>query len=88
MTVAEIANPYIRSMATLLELNDADIDLFDPTIRAALTGRTQDGTPAVKPIWQFENEVRSDSRWLNTNNARDSLDGVGNSILKMWGLVS
>ncbi len=87
MTVREIADPYVRSMSQLLELNDAEIDLYDPSIRAALTGRGQDGAPAVKPIWQFENEVRSDPRWLQTNNARDSFDRTGNSILKMWGLV-
>lgn len=88
MTVREIADPYVRSMAQLLELNDADIDLFDPSIRAALTGRDPQGAPAVKPIWQFENEIRKDSRWLQTSNARATLDQTANGILKMWGLVS
>jgi hypothetical protein len=87
MTVREIADPYVRSMSQLLELNDAELDLYDPTIRAALTGRAPDGNPAVKPIWQFENEIRQDSRWLQTNNARDSFDRTANGILKMWGLV-
>lgn len=86
MTVRQIADPYIRSMASLLELNDQDIDLFDSTIRAALTGRSKDGAPAVKPIWQFENEVRQDKRWLQTSNARASLDQIGNGLLKMWGV--
>lgn len=86
MTVREIADPYVRSMASLLEINDHDIDLFDPSIRAALTGRDKTGAPAVKPIWQFENEVRQDGRWLQTNNARSSLDQIGNGLLKMWGV--
>jgi hypothetical protein len=87
MTVRQIADPYIRSMASLLELNDQDIDLFDSTIRAALTGRSKDGAPAIKPIWQFENEVRQDKRWLQTSNARASLDQIGNGLLKMWGVA-
>lgn len=86
MTTREVADPYVRSMAQLLEIPDTKVDLFDPTVRAALTGRDEKGSPMVTPIHKFEEGIRKDPRWLQTNNARDSLLSKGNALLKMWGL--
>lgn len=74
-------------MANLLEIPDAQIDLYDQTIQKALQHRQQDGTPTLKPLWQFEEDTRKDPRWLSTNNAGERLMGTTNSILKMWGLT-
>lgn len=87
MTVRQIANPYLQSMAAILEVNGSNLDLYDPTIRSALTARDQAGAPTVKPIWKFEEDLRKDPRWFQTNNARDQLLGLGNQVLKMWGVI-
>ena len=84
----DVAQPYMQSMAQLLELNPADIDLFDPTIRSALSGKGPDGKPTSKSLWQFENEVRQDPRWLQTKNAQDAVYGVSHQILQTFGLMS
>lgn len=64
MDVADIASPYMQAMGSILELNPERISLFDPTIRKALASTNKDGKPTVKPIWQFESELKKDTRWL------------------------
>lgn len=84
--MADIASPYRQTMAALLEISDTDIDLFDGTIRSALAGRDpKTGTATAKSLWQFENDLRKDRRWLKTNNARESLMGATKGILASWG---
>ncbi len=85
-TVADLAGSYIQSMATLMELNPADIDLFDPKIRRALAGKGKDGKPEMKTIWEFEEDLRHDPRWLKTNNARETIMSAGRQVLNDFGL--
>lgn len=88
VSVRQIADPYIQTMGQILELNPGSIDLFNPTIRQALTGRPdKDGKVQQVPLWQFETELRKDPRWMQTNNARDSLDGVAHGVLQNFGLA-
>ena len=85
--VSAIASPYVQRMSTLLELNPTDVNLFDPHIREALSGRNPDtGKAQAKSLWQFENDLRKDPRWQFTNNARQTTANVANSILQKWGL--
>lgn len=88
MTVKQIADPYVQAMSQILELPDSRIDAYDETIRSALHNVGKDGAPATKPIWQFEQDLRKDPRWLSTNNARESLLNSGNQLLKTWGVVA
>jgi hypothetical protein len=85
MDLYDVASPYIQSMAKTLELNPADIDLFNPTIRGALTATGADGKPSSKSLWQFENELRKDPRWLSTQNARDAGMTVAHRVLQDFG---
>lgn len=84
----DIASPYMQSMASTLELNPADISLFDPTIRSALSGKGPDGKPTSKSLWQFENDLRNDPRWLQTKNAQDSMFSAAHRVLNDFGLLS
>ena len=85
-TVADIASPYMQSMAEILELPVGSVNLFDPTIKKALN-YTNKGTlqKEAKPLWQFENELRADPRWKKTKNAQDSLFQVGHQVLADFG---
>lgn len=85
-TVADIASPYLQSMAEILELPPGSVNLFDTTIKKALT-YTNPGTlqKEAKPLWQFENELRGDPRWKKTKNAQDSLFQVGHQVLADFG---
>lgn len=88
MSVRDLADPYIQSMAQTLELNSQDLDLFDPTIRQALNAKDAEGKIGMKPLWQFETELRKDPRWFQTKNSQDTLNGIGHGLLQQFGLMT
>jgi len=86
-SVMDLANPYLTTMAQILELPGGSINLFDPTIKKALNYKDPNtGEGQAKPLWQFENELRNDPRWKKTQNAQDSLMQVGHQVLADFGL--
>lgn len=85
----DIVSPYKETMARVLEINPEQLDLFDPTLRKAFQATDPtSGQPTTKPLWQFEQELKQDTRWRSTNNARDELMGAGQKVLRDFGLVS
>jgi hypothetical protein len=89
MTMQDIASPYITQMGNILEVNPSTLSLFDPTIKNALNYKDPTtGTSGSQPLWQFENTLRQDPRWMQTNNARDSLFQVGHQVLQQMGMLS
>lgn len=85
-TVADIAQPYLQSMAQILELPAGSINLYDSTIKKALQYKNKTTLQTqAKPLWQFENELRGDPRWKQTKNAQDSLMQVGHQVLADFG---
>lgn len=82
-----LASAYKSTMATLLEVDPDSIGYNDPTLRKALQYIGPDGKPSIKPLWQFEKDLKMDSRWQYTNNARDSIDSMSLKVLKDWGLA-
>lgn len=87
-TLETVADPYKQTMAQLLELNPQQIDVFDPTIRAALTHRDENGNTALRTLYDFENDLRKDPRWLKTKNAQDAAMATTNRVLRDMGLIS
>jgi len=86
-SVADLANPYLTTMSQILELPGGSINLFDPTIKKALNYKDPStGANQAKPLWQFENELRSDPRWKKTQNAQDSLMQVAHQVLSDFGV--
>lgn len=81
----DIASPYMQSMAQTLEMNPADIDLFDPMIRSALSARGQDGKPASLSLYDFEQKLREDPRYMKTKGAQDSVMSIGKKVLQDFG---
>ena len=81
-----IASAYKSSMANILERDPDSITFNDLRLRQALQ-YTVDGKPAVKPLWQFEKELRSTPEWEYTNNARDTIDSLSMKVLREWGLA-
>jgi hypothetical protein len=66
-------------------MNPADINLNDPYIRQALGGFDQSGSPVAMGLWDFEQKLRADPRWMKTKQAEDSIVDIGSGILKMFG---
>lgn len=86
-SVADLANPYLSSMSQILELAPGSISLFDPTVKKALQYKDpKTGENGAKPLWQFENDLRSDPRWKQTQNAQNSLMQVTHQVLSDFGL--
>ena len=85
--MADLAAPYLQTMSQILELPAGSIDLFDKTVKGALQYKDpQSGQNSVKPLWQFENELRSDDRWKATKNAQDSMMQVAHQVLSDFGV--
>jgi uncharacterized protein YqeY len=59
-------------MANVLELNAEQIDLNDSTLRSAISDKGETN------LYDFQRQLRKDSRWQYTQNAREE---VANSVL-------
>lgn len=89
MNVADLAAPYINSMANILELNPGSLSLFDKTIRGALTGVKDDkGNLTTIGLADFEDQLRADKRWQFTDQAKDQMRGYAIALGKAWGILS
>lgn len=77
-----LASPYINRMADILEINPEAITLDDPYISRAIMG--VDGQ--AMPLWDFEQQLRKDPRWLNTNRAQNDVTGIASAVMQMFGL--
>ena len=86
-SVDAIASAYKGAMANILERDADSITYNDPRLRQALQYIGADGKPAVKPLWQFEKELRATPEWEYTNNARDTIDSLSLKVMRDWGLA-
>lgn len=86
VNLQDLASPYTQSLQKILELGPDAATLQDPTINAALTWKDSTGQPGVMPVWQFQNQLRTDGRWKGTQNAQDSLMASGHQVLKDFGM--
>lgn len=81
LTIKDIADPYIQTMANTLEIDPNTINITDPLIKRALQGtvttNSNGSTSATSvPLYQFESTLRSDPRWAKTQNARDTVSSA------------
>lgn len=93
VTVGSIAAPYLAAQSKLWELDPNKIDLFDPTLRGALTkmvttSADKPGEPSIVPLYDFEKQLRTDPKWLKTNNAREAMSSTANKVLSDMGLTA
>lgn len=88
LTVRDIADPYISTMANTLEIGQTEIELSDPNIKRALSQKQPDGTVGSTPLWEFERQLKDDPRWDKTKQARTQAFEVASQIGKDWGFVA
>lgn len=87
ISVDAIGSAYKGAMATILERDADSITFEDPILRSALQYVGPDGKPAVKPLWQFEKELKSRPEWEYTNNARDTMDSLTLKVFRDMGIA-
>ena len=90
LTMNDVIEPYKQSMASLLEVNPRTIDMSDAQLKSMLSYRVADkkgrGIPAQMSLTDFEDNLRRDSRWQYTQNARDKGMSVVDNLLTRWGV--
>lgn len=89
LTPEDVAQLYVQQMADVLELDPNKVDWAkDPLIKRALSFKDPAAKDAdVMPLWAFDQELKKDPRWLQTNNAANSMMGVAGQVLRDWGLA-
>lgn len=85
-TMADIASPYLQTMAEDLDLPVQSIKLTDPLIKQALNGLDKQGKPVGMDQVTFRNQLRSDPRWGKTKTAQDNVMTTGLKVLKDMGM--
>ena len=74
-----IYSPYKNVMASVLEISPESITLNDPLLRSAITGEKE------LPIYEFQRQLRKDSRWQYTNQAKEEVSDVALKVLRDFG---
>jgi peptidoglycan hydrolase-like protein with peptidoglycan-binding domain len=87
-TLQQIADPYIQSYAKILEVNPNTVTLNDNLIQQALQSKDDKGQPTTQSVWQFEQTLRQDPRYMKTQGAQDQAMALGKKVLTDMGLVT
>lgn len=83
----QLTSGYVNLMARTLEIDPNSISLNDPFIRKATTGIDESGNPRPMSLWEFEQELRNDPRWMDTDQAVKQVTDIGTSILQRFGIL-
>jgi hypothetical protein len=75
----DIYTPYIKQMATELDLDPNTIDLNDSTLRMAITDKGD------MNLYDFKKALRKDNRWQYTQNAKNEVSTAALGVLKDFG---
>lgn len=74
-----IYSPYQNLMENVLEVPRGSVTLDDPTLRAAITAEGE------IPLYQFERDLRKDTRWQFTKQAKEEVSSAVLGILRDFG---
>lgn len=85
--VADLASAYVQTMAETFEIDPDSIDLTDPYIVQALAGYDEQGKPKAVGLWDFQQKLRKDPRWMNTKQATDEISTIATDVLRTFGFM-
>lgn len=86
--VKTAAGSYLRALEKTYDLDNGAGTLSNPMVKRALQARDEQGNPTVKPLWQFEEDLRRDPKWLTTNNGAETMSKVAGGLLQEWGFLN
>jgi len=75
----QIYSPYRRTMANILELDEGQIDLLDPTLRMGINDKGDVN------LYDYSKSLRQDSRWQYTGKAREEVSDAALTVLRNFG---
>jgi hypothetical protein len=85
--LSDLAAPYAADYQKILEVGPGQTSLFDSTMTKALQYKDPTGQNTTMPLWQFDQTLRNDPRWLKTQNAQDSTMATAHGILQDFGFA-
>ena len=85
MTVRAIADPYISSYSSLMEVDAMNVDLTNKHIQGALSAKNDKGEYVMPSQDDFARSLRNTEEWLNTRNAKETMLSAADSVLKSFG---
>jgi hypothetical protein len=74
-----IYSPYRQTMSRVLELDEGQISLTDPTLRMGINEKGDIN------LYDYEKALRKDSRWQYTGDARDKVSSAAMTVLRNFG---
>lgn len=86
-TTRDALGSYVASYASLLEVEDGDVDLNDPLLQKAWGGVDDQGKPKAMSVYDFETEIRKDPRWRETGNGRRETISLAQGFLESLGFA-
>jgi hypothetical protein len=75
----QIYAPYRKTMANILELDQGQIDLMDPTLRMGINEKGD------LNLYDYSKMLRQDNRWQYTGNAREEVSDAALTVLRNFG---
>lgn len=90
-SIKAITSPYWETAARLLETAPDSISWDDPLFRNGAAFMKVDeatGQQVVKTLNEFEADIRKDSRWLQTGNAKETIGNAQYDILRRFGFAA
>lgn len=87
LTLKEAANPYMKTIADVLEYDTNAIDLNDNLVQKVLNNVDGDGNFKPMSLYDARLAARGDSRWQYTKQAKTEYTGMANKILKDFGFL-
>jgi hypothetical protein len=88
-TTSSILSPYKQLYGQILEKDPNAIALSDTQFMSNIFAKdTKDpNIQTLKPLWQYQQDLKNDPSWAYTKNAKDSIDSTAHSILTSLGLT-
>jgi hypothetical protein len=85
-TISDLAQPYIQTMASVLEISEPTLDVNNAYIKRALQYRDPEGRVMPQPLWEFEKTLKGDWRYQYTKGAHNESYDMLQKIGQDWGL--
>lgn len=84
-SVKQVVSPFMSKYAQLMEVNPDSLSVGD--IADKVVSKEPNGQSRLLTENEFENNVRQTSAWSKTLNAKNEAYDLGNTVLRMFGLV-
>ena len=84
LSVRAIADPFISAYSKIMEENDMNVKLDNKDVIAALSAKNEKGEYQIPTLDDFARGLRSKTEWLDTRNAKETMLGAADSILRQF----